>query len=63
MRILFLFPLDEVAGDTGGRMNESAEASRGMCPYNGGVGSLLISVSCEAGPEGYSAWGCHRWRR
>ena len=63
MRISFLSPSVENTGDTGGKLNESAEASRGMCPYNGGVGSLLISVSREAGSEGYSAWGCHRWRR
>ena len=62
MRILFLFPLDEAAGDTGGRMSESAEAWRGMCGYNCGVGSLLTSISCEEGPEGHSAWGCHSWR-
>ena len=62
MQISFPFPSDEVAGDTGGRMSESAEAWRGMCGYNCGIGSLLISISCEEGPEGHSAWGCHSWR-
>ena len=50
---LIPLPTDD-AGDTGGRMSESAEASRGTCRYNCGVGSLLISISCEEGSEGHS---------
>ena len=62
MLISFLSPSDEDTGDTGGRINESAEPSRGMCHSNHGVGSLLISISYEEGPEGHSAWGCYHSR-
>ena len=54
-----LSPSDENAGDTGGRISELAEASRGMCHYNDGVGSLLKHISCEESLEGHSAWGFH----
>ena len=35
------------------------DVSMGMCHYNDAVDSLLISISCEEGPEEHSAWGCH----
>jgi len=62
MLISSLSPSDEDIGDIRGRINESTEASRGMCHSNHGVGSLLIFISCEEGPEGHSAWGCHHSR-
>jgi hypothetical protein len=62
MRTLFISLSDEDTGDTGGRISEPAEASRGMCYYGDGVCPLLISISCEDGPEGHTDWGCHRSR-
>ena len=55
MWILLLSLSDEGTGYTGGRINESAEASRGTCHYNDGANSLLMSVSREKGQEGRSA--------
>jgi len=55
MLISSLSPSDEDIGDTGGRINEPAGPSRGMRHSNHGVGSLLIFISCEEGPEGHSA--------
>ena len=52
---LALSPSDENTGYTGGRVSESAEESTGMCRYNDGVGSLLISISYKEGLEGLSA--------
>jgi len=60
MCIWFLSPSDRDTGDTGGEINESAEASMGICHSNDGVGSILISISCGEGPEGHSAWWYHR---
>ena len=51
---------DEDAGDTGGRESESAEASRGMCYYNQGVGFPLTYTSQGESPEGHSNGGS-RW--
>jgi len=47
------------SGDTGGKIIESAEASRGMCHYHDGVGSLVMSTSFEEGPEGHDARRFH----
>jgi len=52
-------PSDEDSGDTGGKIIESAEASRGMCHYHDGVGSLVMSTSFEEGPEGHDTRRFH----
>ena len=60
---LALSPSDEDTGDTGGRMSESTESSKGTCHYSDAIGSLLISVSCEDGLEGRNVRGFHYSRR
>ena len=52
---LALSPSDEDTSYTGGRISESAEASRGMCHYNDGVVSLLKHISRQESSEGHSA--------
>ena len=56
---LTISPSDESTGDTGGGINKSAEASRGMCHHNGSVDSVLKPISYEESSEGHSARGFH----
>ena len=63
MWISLLSSSDEGTDYTGGRISESAGASRGTCRYSDGIGFLIISISYEESPKGHSARGFHYSRR